>query len=47
MTLDYVPAKVPVFGDVLSIVLEICTTGVLSFCLSRILFCPGYSMGMC
>lgn len=36
MALDYIPAQVPIVGDVLSVVLQMVTFGVLSFCLSMI-----------
>jgi len=37
MALDYVPAKVPLVGDIFSVILQMSTFGVLTFCLSR--FC--------
>lgn len=35
--LDYVPAVVPLVGDVLSTILQMTTFGVLCFCLSKFL----------
>lgn len=40
MILDYVPAKVPLAGEVLSIILQMSTFGVLCVCLSKY----GYSI---
>lgn len=36
MALDYIPAKVPLAGDVLSVVLQMSTFGLLSIFLSKI-----------
>lgn len=35
MALDYLPAKVPVAGQVIGVVLQMSTFGVLCFCLSK------------
>ncbi|KAH7095077.1 hypothetical protein FB567DRAFT_20056 [Paraphoma chrysanthemicola] len=35
MAVDYVPAKVPVVGQVISVILQMSTFGVLCFCLTR------------
>lgn len=37
MTQDYVPAQVPRVGDVISIMLQISTFGVLAVCISKII----------
>ena len=36
MALDYVPAKVPLVGEVISVILQMSTFGVLCFCLSTV-----------